>query len=103
MLATGDELVEPDQAPPPGFVRDSNRFALMAAAQEAGADVVWQAHARDDEAVLEERVRARWPRRTCCVTSGGVSMGTRDLIKPLLERVRDRPVRTRRRSSRASR
>src|SRR5215470_13684690 len=49
VLATGDELVEPDQTPPPGSVRDSNRYALMTAAREAGADVVWHAHALDDE------------------------------------------------------
>src|SRR4051812_14774150 len=57
VLATGDELVEPDQTPPPGAVRDSNRYALRAAAQEAGAEVVWHAHAQDDEAALEGAMR----------------------------------------------
>src|SRR6266536_3163500 len=42
VLATGDELVEPHHTPPPGSVRDSNRYALMAAAEEAGADIAWQ-------------------------------------------------------------
>src|SRR5438128_2408463 len=36
VLATGDELVEPHQTPPPGSVRDSNRYALMCAAGKAG-------------------------------------------------------------------
>ena len=45
------------QTPPPGSVRDSNRFALMAAAEDAGAEVVWQAHAVDDEAALERAMR----------------------------------------------
>jgi molybdopterin molybdotransferase len=85
VLATGDELVEPSQAPPPGSVRDSNRFALIAAADEAGADVVWQAHAHDDEAVLEQAMREGLEHADVLLTSGGVSMGTRDLIKPVLE------------------
>jgi molybdopterin molybdotransferase len=85
VLATGDELVEPNQTPPPGSVRDSNRYALMAAAEEAGAQVVWQALARDDEAELERAMRDGLSVADVLLTSGGVSMGTRDLIKPLLE------------------
>ena len=87
MLATGDELVDPDQAPPPGAVRDSNRFAVMAAAQDAGAEIVFQAHARDHEATLERAMRRGLEAADVLITSGGVSMGTRDLIKPLLERM----------------
>jgi molybdopterin molybdotransferase len=87
VLATGDELVEPHQTPPPGQIRDSNRYALMAAAEEAGAEVVWQAHARDDEAELERAMREALATGDVLLTSGGVSMGTRDLIKPLLDQM----------------
>ena len=87
VLATGDELVEPHQKPPPGSVRDSNRYALMAAAEEAGAEIAWQGHAVDDEAQLERAIRAGLETADVLLTSGGVSMGTRDLIKPLLERM----------------
>jgi molybdopterin molybdotransferase len=87
VLATGDELVEPDQTPPPGSVRDSNRYALMAAVEDAGAEVVWHAHARDDEAALERAMREGLSAADVLISSGGVSMGTRDLIKPLLERM----------------
>jgi len=87
VLATGDELVEPSETPPPGAVRDSNRFALVSAAQEAGAEVTFQARARDDEAALERAMREALASADVLITSGGVSMGTRDLIKPLLERL----------------
>jgi molybdopterin molybdotransferase len=87
VLATGDELVEPTQVPPPGSVRDSNRYALIAAAEEAGAEVTWHAHALDDEAHLEHAMRDGLASADVLLTSGGVSMGTRDLIKPLLERM----------------
>ena len=87
VLATGDELVEPHETPPAGSVRDSNRYALMAAAQEAGAEVVWNSHAHDDEEALEAAMREGLSHADVLLTSGGVSMGTRDLIKPLLERI----------------
>src|SRR5712691_11444316 len=87
VLATGDELVEPDRTPPPGSVRDSNRYALMAAAEEAGARVAWHGHALDDEAALERAMRDGLQAADVLLTSGGVSMGTRDLIKPLLDKM----------------
>jgi molybdopterin molybdotransferase len=87
VLATGDELVEPHETPPPGSVRDSNRYALMSAAEEAGAEVVWHGHARDEEAELEYAMRQGLAVADVLLTSGGVSMGTRDLIKPLLEKM----------------
>ncbi len=87
VLATGDELVEPDQTPPPGSVRDSNRYALMAAAEDAGARVTWHGHALDDEAALERAMRQGLDAADVLLTSGGVSMGTRDLIKPLLDKM----------------
>src|SRR6185312_9297661 len=87
VLATGDELVEPHETPPPGAVRDSNRFALMAAVEEAGAEVAWHAHVLDEEAALEHSMRHGLEVADALITSGGVSMGTRDLIKPLLEKI----------------
>jgi molybdopterin molybdotransferase len=89
VLATGDELVEPDQDPPEGSLRDSSRFALIAAAREAGGEIVWQGSGRDDRAVLEGLVREALKGVDVLITSGGVSMGTRDLIKPILAELGD--------------
>jgi molybdopterin molybdotransferase len=85
VLSTGDELVEPDEAPRPGAIRDSNRYALLAAAAEAGAEAVSMGMVRDDEAAQRQRIRAALDAADVVVTSGGVSVGSRDLIKPLLE------------------
>lgn len=85
ILATGDELVEPWEEPPAGCIRDSNRYALLTAVREAGAEVVWHGIGRDDETALERQVRESLRLADVLITSGGVSMGTRDLIKPLLE------------------
>jgi molybdopterin molybdotransferase len=84
VLATGDEVVEPEIAPPVGFVRDSNRYALIAAVEEAGGEVVWSGLCVDDVAELRRVVGEAASQADVLITSGGVSMGTRDLLKPLL-------------------
>ncbi len=84
VLATGDEVYEPDAPLSAGGVRDSNRYALLAAAREAGCEVISLGIARDDVAVQRAAILEGAARADVLLTSGGVSMGTRDLIKPLL-------------------
>jgi molybdopterin molybdotransferase len=84
VLATGDEVYEPDAPLSAGGVRDSNRYTLLAAARDAGCDVISLGIARDDEALQRRMIHEGIERADVLLTSGGVSMGTRDLIKPLL-------------------
>jgi gephyrin len=84
VLSTGNELVEPDETPGPGQIRDANRFSLIAALQEAGADVVWAGRGPDDVDALRSSLIDRIAESDVVITSGGVSMGDLDLIKPLL-------------------
>jgi len=84
VLATGDEVAEPDDPRQPGGVRDSNRYALLAAAREAGCDTISLGIARDDYAAQRAAIAAGLEQADVLITSGGVSMGTRDLIKPIL-------------------
>ncbi len=84
VLATGDEIVEPGASRAPGAVRDSNRYALMAAAREAGCTTISLGIARDDYNAQRDAILAGLARADVLITSGGVSMGTRDLIKPIL-------------------
>jgi molybdopterin molybdotransferase len=87
VLSTGDELVEADQEAPYGAIRDSNRPSLIAAVHEAGGEALSLGIARDDEETQRRLVRQGLDEADVLVTSGGVSVGTRDLIKPLLEEV----------------
>lgn len=87
ILATGDELVDPWETPPPGCIRDSNGYALAAAVRDSGGEPIWTGVARDDEEGLAAQVGEALAGADVLVTSGGVSMGTRDLVKPLLERL----------------
>lgn len=85
VLSTGDEIVEADQEVPYGAIRDSNRPSLMAAVREAGGEPLSLGIARDDEDVQRRLIRQGLEQADVLLTSGGVSVGTRDLIKPLLE------------------
>jgi len=84
VLATGDEVHEPDAPASAGGIRDSNRYALLAAVREAGCTAISLGIARDDIDIQRAAILAGLERADVLLTSGGVSMGTRDLIKPLL-------------------
>ena len=84
VLSTGNELVEPNAIPAPGQIRDANRFSLIAALQEAGADIIWAGRGPDDAAALRSSLIDRIATSDVVITSGGVSMGDLDLVKPLL-------------------
>lgn len=93
VLSTGDELVEPGQPVGSGQIRDSNRFGLLAALHETGAEVVWHGSARDDLATLRTALERAMAASDVLVTSGGVSMGELDLVKPLLAELADVRIR----------
>lgn len=85
VLSTGDELVEPDQPLGPGQIRDSNRATLNAAILAGGGIPVDLGIAGDNQADLEQRIQQGLATADILLTSGGVSMGDLDLVKPLLE------------------
>lgn len=86
VLSTGDELSDAGARLDPGKIRDSNRITLLAAVAAAGGEALDLGIAPDDQAQLEAKVRQGLAQADIVVTSGGVSMGNLDFIKPLLER-----------------
>lgn len=89
VLSTGDELVSHDQRPGAlrlGEVRDTNRPALVAAAREWGFEALDLGVAGDEPGALEAALRDGLRRADVLVTTGGVSMGELDLLKPTVER-----------------
>jgi len=85
LMSTGDELVEVGEKPGRGQITDSNRWALLAALREAGAEVRGLGIAPDEPDPLRKLVVDALREVDVIVTSGGVSVGTHDLVKPLLE------------------
>jgi len=84
LLATGNEIVPMDRVPAPGEIIDSNSHALAAACLEAGAEPVLLPLARDERASLRAALRAARG-FDVLLTSGGVSVGERDLVRSALE------------------
>ena len=87
VLSSGNEIIEPDAVPGPGQIRDSNRYTLMAAVQRAGAKPVSLGIGSDTQETLRDKILEGLTTCDALVTSGGVSMGKLDLIKPILETI----------------
>ncbi|KAF3061166.1 Gephyrin [Daldinia childiae] len=88
VLSTGDEIVQHDRPGDLrlGEVRDTNRITLMTAAKECGYEVVDLGITADKPGTLEETLRDALRRVDFIITTGGVSMGELDLLKPTIER-----------------
>lgn len=84
ILATGDELVAPGEPLTSGKVFDSNSQALAAAVIESGATPVILGLARDDRESLKAKL-AEGLNADILLTAAGVSVGDRDLVRPILE------------------
>jgi len=85
IMTTGDELVPLGQPLAPGQIRDSNSHALAASVRQMGATPMVLGIVQDDEEELRRAIFDGLSRADALLTSGGVSMGRRDLIKPILE------------------
>ena len=87
LFSTGDELRTLGQTLDPGCVYDSNRYALMAALQRLGVEVVDLGLVRDDPAALQATLETAVAQADVVLTSGGVSAGDADHTRTLLARL----------------
>jgi molybdopterin molybdotransferase len=83
VLATGDEIVEPDQNPLPHQLRNSNSPALLAQLRAMGLEGRYLGIANDRREDLRARI-ARGLAGDCLLISGGVSVGEYDLVGSVL-------------------
>jgi molybdopterin molybdotransferase len=83
LLSTGAELVPPGAVPGPAQIRDSNSTALTWALTAAGAVVTQLGIADDDVAALRPLLAAGLS-ADLLVTTAGVSVGERDLVRATL-------------------
>jgi len=80
IVATGDELVEVEQTPAHGQIRNSNGYTLFAQCSLAGAEPAMLGIGRDNLDDLRAKVREGLEYDVLLV-SGGVSMGKYDLVE----------------------
>ncbi|MFC4055427.1 gephyrin-like molybdotransferase Glp [Actinomadura syzygii] len=84
VVSTGDELREPGEQLAPGQIWESNAYMLTAAVIEAGGVGYRQATVEDEPRKVMEMLEDQLVRADAIVTTGGVSMGTRDVVKEVL-------------------
>jgi molybdopterin molybdotransferase len=85
LLSTGDEIREPGTELPPGAVYDANRFMLRALLEGLGCQVSDLGICPDRASGLADILAASAARHDLIVTSGGVSTGEEDHVKPVVE------------------
>ncbi|MFP4626164.1 MAG: gephyrin-like molybdotransferase Glp [Natronomonas sp.] len=84
VIPTGEELVQSD--PEPGEVVETNRLTVSHLAERWGADVIRREIVTDDHEALRAAVR-RDTTRDVVVTTGGSSVGARDLIPSVIDEI----------------
>jgi molybdopterin molybdotransferase len=85
VLCTGTELVNPWETPAVGQVRNSNAYALVALLSECGADARYCGVVADNSATLSSALEDAREGADMLITTGGASVGERDLVKFVLE------------------
>ena len=82
---TGDELTMPGEPLAPGGIYNSNRFALRALLENLGCDVTDLGIVPDSLDATRAVLRQAAACSDLIITSGGVSVGEEDHVKPAVE------------------
>lgn len=91
LFSTGDELVMPGDVPPeampPGAIYNSNRFFLKALLQRMGCEVSDLGIVPDQREATVAALQSSADHHELIVTSGGVSVGEEDHVKPAVQQL----------------
>ena len=80
VLSTGGEVTEPGKELTPGKIYDINAYSLSAAVLEGGGNPIYLGVVPDDKTKLREALQHALECADMVVTSGGVSVGPKDLM-----------------------
>lgn len=85
IFSTGNELVMPGEALPAGAIYNSNRYTLHGLLQALGCEIVDLGIVPDTLDATRETFRAAAAGNDLIITSGGMSVGEEDHVKPAIE------------------
>jgi len=84
-LFTGDELVMPGEPLAPGRIYNSNRFMLRGLLEALGCEVLDLGIVPDNLQLTRDALANAAERADLIISSGGVSVGEEDHVKPAVE------------------
>lgn len=84
-FTTGDELLEPGQAPEKGKIYNANRYVLAGAVPQLGFELIDLGRVNDTLEDTIEAMKQAAEVGDVVMTTGGVSVGEEDHIKPAIE------------------
>lgn len=87
IFSTGDELQDPGQPLSDGQIYDSNRTALKELLQEKPVEIADLGRLPDDLIAIEKAIAKASNKVDLIVTSGGVSVGDADYVRPVIEKL----------------
>ncbi|MFZ6644712.1 gephyrin-like molybdotransferase Glp [Undibacterium sp. TJN25] len=82
---TGDELAMPGDPLKPGAIYNSNRFTLTGLLQGIGCEITDYGIVPDNLEATRDTLRRAAQQHDLIITSGGVSVGEEDHVKPAVE------------------
>jgi len=85
ILSTGAEVVEPGKPLPYGKIYDINAYAFSAAVLECGGEPINLGIIPDDRNQLKAAVKKALNSADAVITSGGVSVGSKDIIPQVVD------------------
>jgi len=83
-FSTGDELVSIGEPLEPGKIYDSNRYSLHGMLSGMAVDIIDLGVVKDDPRVMREVLEKASLQADLIISTGGVSVGEADFIKPAL-------------------
>jgi molybdopterin molybdotransferase len=87
ILSTGDEVAPPGERPPFGKIRDMNSYSLSAFVQALGGVPKRYGIIPDDAEILYEAARAALAESDMLLFNGGTSVGTKDVVAAVIDRL----------------
>lgn len=87
VISTGDELVQPGTDLGPGKIYDSNRYFVSGRLSEMGIPPAVSCHCGDDSGKMAEKIRNIASGCDMIITTGGVSVGQKDIMHSVIEQL----------------
>jgi len=86
-ITNGSELVALGGELARGQCFDSNRYSLLGLLAQAGVDVIDMGIVTDDPLALEQSIRLADTKADLVITTGGISVGDADFVKPVIDKL----------------